>query len=233
MRRLGWLFLAACSSGTTTEIVHGTALDHGRALFSDPQASNAVANPFSCATCHPGGDAPGRVFPGGSLAGVTTRTTFWGGQRNDLLEAVNDCRLSFMDAPAPWTTDDEDAKAMYAYLASLTGPPTPIAFTPVPKAPDLPAGDPAQGKTLFEVTCRPCHGALHSGDGRLGTFIPRLPDDVDAAHTTLAIGDRRLVYLRKIREGAFRDGAGSMPPFAREALSDAEVGSVLAFLGQY
>lgn len=141
--------------------------------------------------------------------------------------------LSFMDAPAPWTADDEDARAMWAYLASLPGSAAPAPFTPLVREADLPPGDPASGKTLFAVTCAPCHGAVHSGEGRAATFVPRLPDDVDAAHTTLALADRRLVYLRKVREGAFRDGAGSMPPFSREVLADAEVAAILAFLGQY
>lgn len=223
----------ACAGDDDVEVVRGDAVDHGRALFSDPHADAGASNPFSCATCHPSEGAPNRIRPGGSLAGATSRTSFWGGQRLDLLESINDCRLSFMDARAPWTADDEDARATYAYLASLAGPPDPLAFTVVRRAPDLPPGDPARGKIAFDLACRPCHGTAHDGDGRIASFVPRLPDDVNASHATLAPVDRRLVFLRKIREGAFRDGVGSMPPFSREALADDDVAAVLAYLGQY
>jgi thiosulfate dehydrogenase len=97
---------------------------------------------------------------------------------------------------------------------------------------DLPPGDPVQGKTAFALACRPCHGARGDGAGRLASFVPRLPDEVDAAHASLAPVERRMVYVRKIRGGAFASGAGSMPPFSREALSDADVAAILAFLGQ-
>jgi thiosulfate dehydrogenase len=225
--------LAACGAGDRVEEVRGTAADHGRALFSDPRASPSASNPFSCATCHPGEERTDRIFAGGDLAGATARAELWGGRRRDLLEAINDCRLSFMDAPAPWTKDDEDARATYAYLASRTGGPSSVPFTVVLRAPDLPRGDPARGTIAFRLACAPCHGGARSGEGRAASFVPRLPDDVDAQHASLAPAERRLVYLRKIREGAFRDAAGSMPPFSREALSDDDVAGILAFLGQY
>lgn len=226
------LAAAACGGGDRDETVRGTAVDHGRALFADPRASPSASNAFSCATCHPSEEPRDRIFAGGDLAGATTRATFWGGQRQDLLEAINDCRLSFMDAAAPWTADDDDARAMYAYLASRAGPAS-VPFTVVLRAQDLPRGDPARGGIAFRLACAPCHGSAHDGDGRAASFVPRLPDDVDAEHASFALADRRLVYLRKIREGAFRDAAGSMPPFSREALSDDDVAGILAFLGQY
>jgi len=227
-------FLVACGTKTDVDVQHGTAIDHGRALFSDPKASPSVSNTFACATCPPGATpAEDRIFPGGALGGATKRATFWGGQRNDLLEAVDDCRASFMDAPAPWTADDEDARAMFAWLESLPGDGTPVAFTPLVREADLPPGDPARGKTTYGLACLACHGTVHEGVGRLASFVPRLRDDVDAQHAGLALADRRNVYLRKAREGAFRDASGSMPPFSREALPDGALADVLAFLGQY
>jgi thiosulfate dehydrogenase len=224
----------ACSARSDggAETVRGTAEDRGRALFADPRASPSASNPFACATCHPGEARSDRIFPGADLAGVTARASLWGGQRLDLLEAINDCRLSFMDAPAPWTKEDEDARAMYAYLASRGGSSAPAPFDVVLRAPDLPRGDATRGKTAYRLACEVCHGAAHGGDGRIASFVPRLPEDVDAQHASLSRADRRLAYVRKIREGAFRDAAGSMPPFSREALSDDDVAGLLAFLGQ-
>ena len=225
----------ACSKSDDARIVHASAADHGRAVFEDPKASPSASNAFSCATCHEAAGASDHVRAGGSLAGVTQRASFWGGMRLDLLESINDCRLLFMDAPAPWTADDEEARAMYAYLASLAslaGDGQPAAFTFVRASPDVAAGDPANGQRIYDRACATCHGSAHDGVGRLVDFAPRLPDDVNASHATLAPLERRLVFLRKVREGAFVGGAGSMPPFSREALSDADLGAVLAFLGQ-
>jgi thiosulfate dehydrogenase len=229
------VLLAACFDGDATELTHGNAIDHGRALFSDPGASPSPSNAFSCATCHPNDSTPTvRIFPGASLAGAAARTSFWGGQRLDLLEAINDCRASFMDAPRPWTTDDEDARAMWAWLASIDdGDAAGVPFSVLVREADLPAGDSEQGRELYAVACWPCHGTIHDGAGRLATFIPKLPDDVNASHAMLVLADRRNVFLRKAREGAFRDGTGSMPPFSREALSDTALASVFAYLGQY
>ena len=219
--------LTACLSSSSTDPSHGSAVDHGRALFTDPKASPSASNPFTCATCHRGDDT---IQPGAPLAGVTTRRSFWGGQRLDLLESVNDCRMFFMDARAPWTTDDEDARAIYAYLSQL--PPTfpgPFAFTVVsPVA--LPAGDARRGAIAYDLACKTCHGAVHDGAGRLATFIPALPDDVVRGHATLTPENLRLVFFGKARMGAFR-GGGSMPPFSREVLADEDLAGIVAFLG--
>jgi thiosulfate dehydrogenase len=224
-------FAAACSSATEQASVHGSAIDHGKALFQDPSASSSPSNAFSCATCHAVPPAPAsRVFPGGSLAGATGRTTFWGGQENDLLRSINDCRAFFMDAPHPWTDEDEDARAVYAYLASLPGDGTPVAFTPVEAVTDLPPGNPVLGEAVFREACMTCHGSVHDGARRIATFVPRLPDDTAATHGTGA--SLRLAFIEKARHGAFVSG-GSMAPFSLEALSDARLADLLAYLGLY
>src|SRR6185503_19630193 len=133
------------------KIVKGTVIDHGEALFSDPKASPSTLNAFSCATCHVAADdGSGRILPGAALAGAVERPTFWGGQENDLLRAINDCRYYFMEAQKPWTVDDEDAKAMYAYLASLPGAEKgAVPFTVVASAADLAPGDAKVGADVF------------------------------------------------------------------------------------
>ncbi len=222
--------LSACLASSSTDPQNGTAVDHGRALFSDPKASPSASNTFTCATCHRGDGSTTTIQPGAPLAGVTTRRSFWGGQRLDLLESVNDCRMFFMDARAPWTTDDEDARAMYAYIAQL--PPTlpaPVAFTVVSPT-DLPTGDAKRGAVAYDLACRTCHGTAHGGAGRLATFIPVLPDDVVRGHAMLTPEKLRLVFIGKARMGAFR-GGGSMPPFSREVLADEDLAGIVAFFG--
>ena len=227
------LAAAACSSSASDpEVVRGTAVDHGRALFADPKTSSSASNTFTCATCHreeAGAPLPVRIDPGAALGGVTSRKTFWGGQRQDLLESINDCRAFFMDARIPWTTDDEDARAMYAFLAQLA-PATsaPIPFTVVNNPVDLPAGDPKRGAIAYDLACKTCHGSVHDGGGRLATFIPALPDEVVGSHASLSPAQLRLVFVTKARLGAFR-GGGSMPPFSREVLSDEDLAGILAY----
>jgi thiosulfate dehydrogenase len=223
---------AACSTKTVTD--HASAEDHGRALFSDHAASPSASNPFSCASCHPGAGTSGHIFAGGMLAGVTTRTSFWGGRENDLLRSINDCRASFMDAPAPWTEDDEDARAMYAFLESLTGPPDAIPFTLVePPVADVMPGDAAAGTITFGGACKPCHGELHSGNGRVASFVPALPDEVIAQHASLNLTPVALrgVFVQKIRRGGADTPGQSMPPFSKEALSDDDVAGLVALFG--
>jgi thiosulfate dehydrogenase len=228
---VGALLAAACSRGGSED---RSAAAHGRALFDDPRASPNASNAFACGTCHHVEPTAASVDPGAPLGGATRRRAFWGGQRVDLLEAINDCRVFFMDAPRPWTADDEDARAMYAFLDKLP-PTTPeaVPFTLVAPA-DLPAGDPKRGAAVYARACQRCHGELHTGEGRLATFIPEMPDAVIAEHPKLAPRSRelRLVVIGKARSGAFR-GTGSMPPFSREALSDQDLAGLLALFDLY
>jgi mono/diheme cytochrome c family protein len=227
---------AACSSSSEPEIVHGSAVDHGRALFDDPTTSSSASNTFTCATCHrqdASSPGPTRLDPGAVLGGVTSRKTFWGGQRVDLLESINDCRSFFMDARTPWTTDDEDARAMYAFLAQLApAAPASLPFTVVENPVDLSSGDAKRGALAYDLACKTCHGAVHEGAGKLATFIPVLPDEVVRTHAPLSLSPAqlRLVFVTKARLGAFR-GGGSMPPFSREVLADDDLAGILAFFG--
>ena len=232
-RTLFVLACAACSSSSSEpEVIQGTAVDHGRALFTDPKASSSASNTFTCATCHreeAGAPAPVRLDPGAALGGVTARKTFWGGQRVDLLESINDCRSFFMDARVPWTTADEDARAMYAFLAQLAPAAAgAVPFTVVQSPVDLPGGDPRRGAIAFDLACKTCHGSARDGAGRLATFIPILPDDVVRSHPALTAAQLRLVFVSKARLGAFR-GGGSMPPFSREVLADEDLAGILAW----
>ncbi len=232
---LAWvtIALAACacsSSSSTSRTEHASAVEHGRELFEDPKASSSASNAFTCATCHLAEKATTKLAPGAPLGGVTARKSFWGGHRLDLLESVNDCRTFFMDARAPWTPDDEDARAMYAFLSQLPSTAAEaVPFTVVPPS-DLPAGDAKRGAFAYDLACKACHGSAHHGAGRVATFIPILPEEVVRGHSSLAPADLRLVFIGKARLGAFR-GGGSMPPFSREVLADDDLAGIIAFFG--
>ena len=229
------VLLLGCASEPDVE--QRSTLEHGRALFADVAASDSSRNVFSCATCHASGDVPtDRILPGAPMAGVTERPTYWGGQELDLLRAVNHCRFYFMQAQRPWTSNDEDAKAMYVFLASL--PPAHSSaqpFSVVATAADLPMGDASRGRSVYERSCRSCHGEVHSGDRRLASHIPVLPDESVASFQQFGF-DRiatRITFIEKVRHGGFLGLYGNMPPYSLEAMRDEDLGSLLSYLGLY
>jgi thiosulfate dehydrogenase len=230
------LALTACKADDETVVVEVPAVEHGRFLFGDPSASPSPNNVFSCATCHQGAPdaADDRILPGATLAGAPERPSFWGGAELDLLRAINHCRTSFMAAQQPWTAEDEEAEVMYLFLMSLgPGDPSAQPFTLVASAEDLPAGDAARGAEVYRRSCGNCHGATGSGEGRLGTEIPILPDESVAYFQSLQFDetDTRVSFIEKSRHGAFFGLFGSMPPYSREALADDDLADLISFLG--
>lgn len=211
--------------------------DEGAALAASMSAlSPSALNLYSCRTCHEEqpGDASERLLPGAPLAGATLRTSFWGGQESDLLAALNACRGAFMGASSPLGAGSPEAAALYAYLLSLEpGSSEPVAFTVQRTIIDLPSGSAEAGLDLYDAACATCHGAPHTGAGRLSTAVPVLPEESVAQHRELGYSDRliRLVFIEKVRHGPFLGYGGSMPPFSVETLTDPDLADVLEALG--
>jgi thiosulfate dehydrogenase len=226
--------LFACSSDP--EIERRSAVDHGEALFDDRKVSNSSLNVFTCATCHRAEARADdtRILPGYDLGGAVDRPTFWGGQRSDLLAAINDCRYFFMNATEVWTANDEDAKAVYAYLASVPKTETgALPFTVVQVAKDVPGGDRGRGEQVYDASCGSCHGAAHTGQGKLRQGIPLLPEEsVDYLNKTYAFDKTqvRVTFVEKVRHGGFLGVFGNMPLYSLESMSDADLGALLTFL---
>jgi thiosulfate dehydrogenase len=225
-----------CSGEAETRVAQGTAADHGRALFGDPAVSGTSFNAYACSTCHEPivGDAGDAILPGAALAGAVGRPSYWGGQEVDLLGAINQCLYFFMLKDAPWTADEVEAQAMYAYLESLPGGGSAaeaVPFTPVYALREPPPGDAARGDGIYRRACATCHGEARSGAKKLIERAPVLPDQTLEAHSTheYTAAERRLVFVEKIRHGGFVGYGGEMPPFSRERLSDQEIGDLLAF----
>lgn len=218
-----------CGTGTPADVEA-----RGAFLFGSSALSPSPANAFSCATCHAArpGDAGDRILPGAPLAGAPFRATFWGGQENDLLQSINTCRSTFMLASQPLAMRDPDALALYDYLVSLgTAGSDVVAFTVTATIADVPRGDESRGRNLFSNACGGCHGSAHDGVGRISNIVPVLPDDTLAEHSDYTAQAQRLVFVEKVRHGCFFGYGGEMPPFATEALRDADVGDLLEFLG--
>lgn len=249
MKRLVWTAVGAaallalalapgCQADPETEVVRGTAIDHGQALFDDPGLAGTSFNSYACSTCHeaqPGESA--LALPGAPMAGVLGRPHYWGGKERELLGAINHCLYYFMLRDQPLAKDDVEARALYAYLESLSPGGVDTATEAVPfTVPvlivDVPQGDAGKGADVYTSACGLCHGEVHSGNGRLVARAPVLPDDSVEDHLALAytMPEIRLVFIEKVRHGAFLGYSGQMPPLSVETLSDEDLGHLLAYL---
>jgi thiosulfate dehydrogenase len=224
------IFPGACASDPTPS---ATPAEHGRELFESGQLSESNLNFYRCVTCHDerAGSARGQKT-GAALAGVIDRPTYWGGQEDDLLRAVNACRAYFMYANEPLHADDPDAVALYAFLSELgAGDSAATLFNVVRQVEDLPRGDAASGVGLYERSCAACHGRMHDAAGSLSPRIPLLPEGTLLDHEDLSRRSQRLVFIEKTRHGGFLGYGGAMPPFSTEVLPDAELSDILEALG--
>lgn len=228
------LFFAGC--GAHHDHPAGDAL-RGQQLFASTELSPSASNLFTCGTCHD--PTPGQTMirrPGAALAGATLRTSFWGGQEDDLLRAIDDCRVEFMLANTPLDSASADASALFAYLVSLEpGDASEQPFSVVREIADVPRGDARHGYVVYAQACEQCHGSMHDGDGRLGDIVPVLPEDTLAVHAPPAYSPRtqRLVFIEKTRHGVFLNYGGEMPPFSLEVLPDGDLSDLLEALGVF
>ncbi len=207
------------------------AVDYGRALFSDATVSSAASNPFKCSTCHEVTATPTKQLPGYVLYDSAVRAAWWGGSVQTLLDATNQCIYNFMRGN-PLAADDDKGRALFVYLTSLSpdaSAPT-LPLTVVQNIVDVPSGDAANGEQIWNHSCGNCHGAPHTGQGRLSDVVSLVPDDSIAAHGTDPKTGARPVVIEKVRHGKFFNVGGNMPLFSLEALSDAQLGDILAYL---
>ena len=197
--------------------------------------SPSTINRYSCATCHQVGTTPdpSRLDAGYNLRGAARRTSWWGGQAIRLSDAVDQCLVYFMRGD-PLDRDSEAARELYEYLESISPPgsdPTPRPFTVVENIAAIPSGDMARGETVYRASCQSCHGALHTGDGQIlkkKIILPEFTDSYDQIFPNIPKG---LVVIEKIRHGRFFGTGGTMALFSPEAMTDAQIGDVLAYLG--
>jgi thiosulfate dehydrogenase len=224
------LVLAACSACSDTAL--RTPEQRGRALFRDTALSSSTVNRFSCNTCHEAEPEAGSsaIRAGAPLAGVTERATFWGRQEIDLLASINQCLRLFMQETVPLVADDPRAEALYVFLASLPADHTDeVPFTLIAPVP-LPRGDERRGAALYQDSCQVCHGARHTGSGRLTPFAPVLPEDTHEDHEGETEDTIRFSVIDKTRHGGFFGVGGVMPPFSLEVLSDEQLSDILEYL---
>jgi thiosulfate dehydrogenase len=224
---LAGLLVAGC--GPTS------AADFGEELFQDSRLSESRFNRFSCATCHSTTAAPeaGRINAGYSLHDSAFRPSWWGGYETRLLDAVNFCYVSFMRGVSPLAPEDPKSRALYEYLVSISpNPDAPaLPFTVVKDIADVPRGDAGRGAEVYRAACQTCHGEPHTGRNRISDQASVLPEVVNEYEALFPGVPKQEVVIEKVRHGQFFGVGGNMPLYSREALSDADLGALLAFLG--
>ncbi|MBN1208893.1 MAG: c-type cytochrome [Myxococcaceae bacterium] len=222
------LLAAGCGGATS-------AADFGEELFQDARLSESGFNRFSCATCHATTATPeaDRILSGYSLHNSAFRPSWWGGYEARLLDAVNFCYVSFMRGVSPLTPADPKARALYEYLVQLSpdreAPALPL--TVVKDIEDVPRGSTSRGAAVYRAACQTCHGETDTGIGRLtelASILPAVFNDYDRLFPGVP---KQLVVIEKVRHGQFFGVGGNMPLYSREALSDEDLGALLAFLG--
>lgn len=210
------------------------AVDAGHSLYADAKLSVSPSNVFSCATCHadtPDKQAGDRVYSGYTLFGAAQRPSYWGGQMTLLLDAVNFCLSEFMRGEK-LTTGDNNGLALLAYLQSIAAEPDQARpLTIIPNINDtylatLPPGDATRGAAGYKATCAPCHGDVHSGNGRLGSYVSALPDDTVESFGAQA----RAITVEKIRHGKFFGISGNMPFYSLEAMAEQDASDIVTYL---
>ncbi len=211
------------------------AAELGARLFSATELSTSPINRFSCATCHvvaPGAPAivPNRWDSGYNLAGAAARRSWWGGGALRLLDAINVCVGQFMGGRA-LVAEEPRARQLGEFLAvnapAQTLDPVPLtivrATTPLTEL----TGNRERGALIYTSSCLRCHGALHTGSGRLDSRTSILPEETLRAFPNAA----RAAFVEKIRHGRFFNIGGVMPFYSVEAMSDADVADLLAYAG--
>jgi thiosulfate dehydrogenase len=207
------------------------AKEYGALAFHDAEFSGSQFNTWSCHNCHATRADDPRILPGASMIGVTTRAGWYGGHAQSLFDAVQFCDVSFMRA-SKLEPDDARAKALYEYLQSLSADPADaLPFTIVGNVADVPRGDPDIGGEVYKQACHDCHGDLHTGQGRntpRASLLPEIKED----YVQLFPGTNpAVVFVEKVRHGQFFGVGGNMPLYSKEALSDEQLGALLAYLG--
>jgi len=201
----------------------GAAAPSGEALYSEPHGDG---NTFACATCHalqePASDGIRR--PGHAIGDAANRPSFKNGQLEELLAAVNSCRVEWMAAPA---FDPADSRwiALFEYLSSEAGDAaaTALTYEIVQPPPELVGGDEMAGQDLFNQSCVVCHGVDASGTVRAPALRGELLDA-----ETIAVR----VRTSGASDSPIYDGltGGRMPFWAADRLSDGELRDLIAFV---
>ncbi|WP_163133501.1 DM13 domain-containing protein [Agarivorans sp. Alg241-V36] len=218
--------LAACGGGGGESENPSTPLS-GEQLFSQ---ADSAGNQFSCSTCHAtsengqGLDEQGLHRPAHSLLNATHRNAFYNGSFSEVIDAVNNCRVDWMDA-SPYASDSAQWLSLEEYLVSLSdnGDAPEITFNQVAAISYFSAADPNEGHDLFNQTCATCHGQNAAGSNLARTLVASGLSAQQVASKVRSSGPTSSSYFSNL-------SGGNMPFWSEQRLSDAELADIATYL---
>ena len=162
------LSIEPLEAGELAQCAEPLSIRRGAARFFQP---DPFGNGLHCGLCHgtgsaAGGDAAGVLPAGYGLGDAAHRPSYFNGRVEGLVEALNQCRVYWMEAPAL----DPREQAGLEYLAFLESLGTSETSVPAlsyrvepPRVMGPARGDPAAGCELFAAACASCHGVYGEG----------------------------------------------------------------------
>ncbi|WP_221073925.1 DM13 domain-containing protein [Agarivorans aestuarii] len=219
--------LAACGGGGGSDGGTPSQPLTGAQLFSQAEPAG---NQFSCSTCHAasenaqGLDAQQLHRPAHSLLNATRRNAFYNGTFSEVIDAVNNCRVDWMDA-SPYVSDSNDWLALEEYLVGLSdsGDATEIAFNQLAAVSDFSAADISAGHDLFNQTCATCHGQNAAGTGLARTLVGSGLSAQQVANKVRNSGPSTSSYFTNL-------SGGNMPFWSEQRLSDQELVDIASYV---
>lgn len=194
-------------------------------------------NRLHCGLCHGLGpflreDPAGPLFAGYGLGDAARRSSYFNGQVTSLVGALNQCRVSWMDAPA-LDPGERSCREYIAFLDSLDTPGAPALQLSYqvdsPRISGPARGDPAVGCGLFARACESCHGRYGEGGvpGRGSSLWNReLTPDLVRRHVRLS-GPRSPPPDSAFARGLLGNG---MPFWTRARMSDIELEDLVTYM---
>ncbi len=213
--------LIACGGDEPEPTPPNTELSDGERIFSNPVEGG---NTFTCSTCHATTEPAEDGFrrPGHTLAGSAQRSTYKNGALTEMLDAVNSCRVEWMNAD-PWTDDNADWLELFEFLDGLSGDATPVEIDIVEPPTSLSGGSADAGRETFNASCAVCHAREGVGT--------QLAPPVAMRGLAADLIARRVRTSGRIDSEVY-DGltGGVMPFWASDRLSDDELRDIIAWI---
>ncbi|GDY28310.1 hypothetical protein AHAT_42000 [Agarivorans sp. Toyoura001] len=219
------LILVACGGGGGSDAPAQSLT--GQQLFTQ---ADAGGNQFSCSTCHAidedsqGLDDQQLHRPAHSLRNVVNRNAFYNGSFSELIDAVNNCRVDWMDANT-YSDTSEQWGALQQYLQSFSDGSVAdeVSFNQVAAISDFSGADSNNGEQLFNQTCATCHGDNASGSHLANSLHGSSLSAAQVATKVRTSGPSSSAYFTNLVEG-------NMPFWSEQRLGNADLADIASYV---